>query len=165
VARATQGDVGDRELPHGSARRPCRTLRESQCMARLHDEPGATVVIASIYAEQKHVAHVEFWACRSWNEIPPCGTLILSAHVKVRQFVGLSYRQFEKVRWLSEQRSYLKNRGPSEHASCLNSDRGRVGQESQSSYHGRNGSRHLASKTLGKGPLLCRFCAGFRTPA
>jgi hypothetical protein len=26
--RATQGDVGDRELPHGRARRPCRTLRE-----------------------------------------------------------------------------------------------------------------------------------------
>ena len=26
--RPTQGDVGDRELPHGGARRPCRALRE-----------------------------------------------------------------------------------------------------------------------------------------
>src|SRR5882762_1771336 len=28
--RPTQGDVGDRELPHGCARRPCRTLRERE---------------------------------------------------------------------------------------------------------------------------------------
>src|SRR5712671_596023 len=28
--RPTQGDVGDRELPHGSARRPCRALRERE---------------------------------------------------------------------------------------------------------------------------------------
>ena len=26
--RPTKGDVGDRELPHRSARRPCRALRE-----------------------------------------------------------------------------------------------------------------------------------------
>jgi len=26
--RSIEGDVGDRELPHGGARRPCRTLRE-----------------------------------------------------------------------------------------------------------------------------------------
>jgi hypothetical protein len=68
-------------------------------MARLPDEPGVTVVTASIYAEQKHIAQIEFWACRGWDDIPPCGTSILSADVKVRQFVGLLYRQFEKVRW------------------------------------------------------------------
>src|SRR5467141_2682032 len=28
--RPTQGDVGDRELPHGSARRPCCALRERE---------------------------------------------------------------------------------------------------------------------------------------
>src|SRR5262249_164271 len=28
--RPTQGDVGDRELPHGSTRRPCRALRERE---------------------------------------------------------------------------------------------------------------------------------------
>ena len=28
--RPTQGDVGDRELPHGSARRSCRALRERE---------------------------------------------------------------------------------------------------------------------------------------
>ena len=40
----------------------CGLLRgEPRSMARLHDEPGATVVIASIYPEQKHVAHIEFW--------------------------------------------------------------------------------------------------------
>jgi hypothetical protein len=95
----------------------CGLLRgEPRCMARLPDEPGVTVVTASIYAEQRHIAHVEFWACRGWDDIPPCGTSILCADVAVGQFVGLLYRQFEKVRWLSEERSYLKNRGPFPHA-------------------------------------------------
>jgi hypothetical protein len=87
-------------------------LGEARCLARLHDEPGATVLLASIYPNQKHVAHVEFWACRNWDDLPPRGTSILSADVQVRQFAGLLYRQFEKVRWLSGQKSYLKNRDP-----------------------------------------------------
>jgi hypothetical protein len=95
----------------------CQLLRgESECMARLHDEPGATIVFASVYAKQRHVAHVEIWECLGWDDIPPCGTRILSADVKIRQFVGLLYRQFEKVQWLSERRSYRKNRGPFPHA-------------------------------------------------
>ena len=89
----------------------CNLLRgEPQCMARLLDEPGATVVAASVYPTQKHLAHVEFWSCRSWDDSPPCGTSILSADVKVRQFVGLVYRQFEKVRWLYEEPNYQKRR-------------------------------------------------------
>jgi hypothetical protein len=95
----------------------CGLLRgDPQNMARLHDEPGATVVVVSICAKQKHVAHIEFWACRGWDDIPPCGTSILTVDVKIRQFVGLLYRQFEKVRWLSEERSYLKSGGPFPHA-------------------------------------------------
>jgi hypothetical protein len=94
-----------------------RTLRgEPRCIARLSDEPGVTVLVASIYGEQKHVAHIEFWVSANWDDTPPCGTSTLSADVKIRQFVGLLYRQFEKVRWLSEQRSYLKNRDPFPHA-------------------------------------------------
>ena len=89
---------------------------EPSDMARLHDEPGATVVTASIYAKQRHVARIEFWDCPGWNDIPPFGSPILGADVKVRQFVGLLYRQFEKVRWLSEEKSYSKNRGPFPHA-------------------------------------------------
>ena len=77
-------------------------------MARLPDEPGATVVVASIFAKQKHVAHIEFWDCPGWDDIPPCGTLTLSIDVKIRQFVGLLYHQFEKVRWLYEEKSYRK---------------------------------------------------------
>jgi hypothetical protein len=107
----------------------CGLLRgEPRFMARLPDEPGGAVVTASIYAEQKHIAHIEFWTCRDWDDhiefwtcrgwddIPPRGTSILSADAKVRQFVGLLYRQFEKVRWLSEERSYLKRRDPFPHA-------------------------------------------------
>jgi hypothetical protein len=95
----------------------CGLLRdEPQGMARLHDEPGATVLVASIYPKQRHVAHIEIWTCPKWDDTPPCGKSILSADVRVRQFVGLVYRQFEKVRWLSEERSYLKDRGPFPHA-------------------------------------------------
>jgi hypothetical protein len=95
----------------------CGLLRgEPRCMARLPDEPGATVIIASIYQGQKHAAQIEFWASSNWHDMPPCGTPILSADVTVRQFVGLLYRQFEKVRWLSEERSYLKCRDPFPHA-------------------------------------------------
>jgi hypothetical protein len=95
----------------------CGLLRgKPRGTARLHDEPGATVVTASIYAEQRYVAHIEFWASPTWNDIPPCGTLVLSADVKVWQFVGLLYRQFEKVPWLSEEKSYLERRGPFPHA-------------------------------------------------
>ena len=35
----------------------------------------------------------------------------LSVDIKTRQFVGLVYRQFEKVRWLYEEKSYQKSRG------------------------------------------------------
>ncbi len=69
----------------------CGLLRGDRCMARLPDEPGLTVVIASIYAEQSHVAHIEFWEFPDWDNTAPCGTLILSADIKVRQFVGLLY--------------------------------------------------------------------------
>jgi hypothetical protein len=49
----------------------CGLLRgESRSMARLHDEPGATVIVASIYPEQKHAAHIEFWDCAGWDDIP-----------------------------------------------------------------------------------------------
>jgi hypothetical protein len=37
--------------------------------------------------------------------------------VKIRQFVGLVYRQFEKVRWLYEEKRYQKNRNPFPHVS------------------------------------------------
>jgi hypothetical protein len=95
----------------------CALLRgEANGTARLHDEPGATVITASIYPKQKHVVRIEFWNCPGWDDIPPCGSPILSADVKVRQFVGLLYRQFEKVRWLSEERSYSNNRGSFPHA-------------------------------------------------
>jgi hypothetical protein len=94
----------------------CGLLRGDRCMARLPDEPGLTVVIASIYAEQRHVAQIEFWEFPDWDNTAPCGTLTLSADIKVRQFVGLLYRQFEKVRWLFEQKSYRKNRDPFPHA-------------------------------------------------
>jgi hypothetical protein len=99
----------------------CGLLRgETQCMTRLHDEPGATILIASIHAKQKHAAHIEFWDCEFWDcqnadEIPRRGKSILSVDIKVRQFVGLIYRQLEKVRWLYEERSYRKNRGPFPH--------------------------------------------------
>jgi hypothetical protein len=43
---------------------------EPRNMVRLHDEPGATVVIASIYARQKHVAHIEFWTARAGMTSP-----------------------------------------------------------------------------------------------
>jgi hypothetical protein len=89
---------------------------ESSSMARLHDEPGATVAIVSVHAKQKHVGHIEFWNCPGWDDVPPCGTLKLVADVKIRQFVGLVYRQFEKVRWLHEDKSYQKNRSPFPHA-------------------------------------------------
>src|SRR6267142_607137 len=53
----------------------CGLLRgESSGMARLHDEPGATVAIASVHAEQKHLVHIEFWNCPGWDDIPPRGT-------------------------------------------------------------------------------------------
>jgi hypothetical protein len=71
---------------------------EPRSMARLHDEPGATVIITSVYAKQKHVAHIEFWDCQGWDDSPPSGTPTLSVDVKIRQFVGLLYHQFEKVR-------------------------------------------------------------------
>jgi len=96
----------------------CGLLRgEPRSMARLHDEPGATVIIASICPEQKHVAHVEFWDCLGWDDIPPCGAPTLSVDVKIQQFVGLVYRQFEKVRWLYEEKRYQKNRNPFPHVS------------------------------------------------
>jgi hypothetical protein len=94
----------------------CGLLRgEPRSMVRLHDEPGATVVITSIYTKQKHVAHIEFWECPGWDDIPPCGALTLSVDVKIRQFVGSLYRQFEKVRWLHEEKSCQKNRSPFPH--------------------------------------------------
>jgi hypothetical protein len=96
----------------------CGLLRgEPRNIARLHDEPGATVVITSIYAKQRHVAHLEFWNCRGWDDIPPLGTPTLSVDVKIRQFVGLVYRQFEKVRWLYEETSYQKDRDSFPHVS------------------------------------------------
>lgn len=89
----------------------CRLLRgEPQCMARLLDEPGATIVAASVHPTQKHIVRIEFWSCEGWNGSPPCGTSILSVDVEIQQFVGLVYRQFEKVRWLYEERSYQKKR-------------------------------------------------------
>jgi hypothetical protein len=89
----------------------CGLLRgEPQSMARLPDEPGATFVIASIYSTQRHVARIEFLECPNWNDIPSCGTSVLKVDVKIKQFVGLLYRQFEKVRWLSEEKGYFENR-------------------------------------------------------
>jgi hypothetical protein len=52
----------------------CALLRgEPRCMARLPDEPGVTVVTASNYDDQRHIARIALWACRSWDDIPPCG--------------------------------------------------------------------------------------------
>jgi hypothetical protein len=96
----------------------CSLLRGELCgMARLRDEPGSTVVAASVYAEQRHLAHVEFWDVPGWDDIPPNGSLILSLDVKIRQFVGLIYRQFEKVRWLYEEPSFQKKRDVFPHRS------------------------------------------------
>jgi hypothetical protein len=96
----------------------CGLLRgEPRSMARLHGEPGATLVITAIHPKQKHVAHLDFWDCAEWEDIPPRGTPTLTADVKIRQFVGLVYRQFEKVRWLYEEKSYQKRRDPFPHGS------------------------------------------------
>src|SRR4051794_23014636 len=89
----------------------CSLLRgENNGMARLRDEPGSTVIMASIHVEQRHLARLECWDCRSWDDSPPRGSLILSVDIKIRQFVGLMYRQFEKVRWLYEEPSFQKRR-------------------------------------------------------
>jgi hypothetical protein len=82
----------------------------------LHDEPGSNVLLASIYPKQKHIVRIELWQCVGWNDIPPHGKLILSMDVKVRQFVGLVYRQLDKVRWLCEDKSYRQERRVSSYA-------------------------------------------------
>jgi hypothetical protein len=49
----------------------CGLLRgEARGMARLHGEPGATVVITAIHPKQKHVAHIEFWDWRNGRTFP-----------------------------------------------------------------------------------------------
>jgi hypothetical protein len=89
----------------------CALLRgEPQSIARLCDEPGSTVLTASIYAEQRHLTRIQFWAGQGWDDVPPCGSPVLSVDVKLRQFVGLVYRQLEKVRWLYREPSFQKNR-------------------------------------------------------
>lgn len=60
---------------------------------------------------------MEYWDCRSWDDLPQQGMLILSVDVKIRQFVGLMYRQFEKVRWLYNDPSFQEKRDAFPHSS------------------------------------------------
>ncbi|WP_257166977.1 hypothetical protein [Bradyrhizobium sp. SRS-191] len=97
----------------------CRSLLrgEASGFARLRDEPGSMVVTGSVHREQRHLARVECWECSGWDGVPPHGSLILSVDVRVRQFVGLMYRQFEKVRWLYGEPSFQKRRDTFPHRS------------------------------------------------
>jgi hypothetical protein len=82
----------------------------------LRDEPGSTVLLASIYPKQKHIVRIELWQCAGWSDLPPHGQRLLSLDVKVRQFVGLVYRQLDKVRWLCEDKKYRHERRMSSYA-------------------------------------------------
>ena len=69
------------------------------------------MIVASIFPSQRHIVRVEFWQHAGWKQEPPDGKLLLAIDMKTRQFVGLVYRQLEKIRWLCEEKSYRANRG------------------------------------------------------
>ena len=51
--RPAQGDVGDRELPHGGARRPCRALRGLRAHGRSPTTAAATGIVPSARARRR----------------------------------------------------------------------------------------------------------------
>ena len=90
----------------------CGSLLEgrSPCFVRLYDEPGAMAIKAWIYSEQKHIARFEIWDGLEWEQLPPDGHLVFSVDLKIQQFVGLVFRQLDKVRWLYREKSFQRDR-------------------------------------------------------
>jgi hypothetical protein len=84
-------------------------LGQQSCSVTLRDEPGETVIEASVYPSQRHVIRVEIW-WPAQGKKPPDDKLLLQIDIKTKQFVGLIYRQIEKIRWLCEEKSYRANR-------------------------------------------------------
>ena len=64
--RPAQGDVGDRELPHGGARRPCRALRGLRPHARSPTTPAATGTARSARARRPRTG----WPTREADLLP-----------------------------------------------------------------------------------------------
>ena len=75
--RPTEGDVGDRELPHGGARRSCRALRGLRPHARSRTTPAATGIARSARARRQRTG---------WPRARPiccrCRTIMSCSHCR-----------------------------------------------------------------------------------
>jgi len=88
----------------------CELLRRESARVHLYDEPGQTVLTASVFARQKHLTRIQFWKVSCRADIGLSWSSLLKADLTIRRFVGLLYRQFEKERWLAEEKSYARRR-------------------------------------------------------
>lgn len=84
-------------------------------LINLHDEPGSTLITASVIKSQRHLIHVEFWSCPENTLSPARCKLLLELDIKTTRFVGLLYRQLDKVRWLYADKQYQTDRADFPH--------------------------------------------------
>lgn len=89
----------------------CRSLIErGDCWIRLHDEPGATLVKASINREQRHLVDLEVLVSQGWEATPEAAEPLISVTVKATLLIDQIIYQLYMVQALCQESSYARDR-------------------------------------------------------